>query len=760
MTIKNGFSFCILLFIYVLFVNAKGENGLNIIPKPASIETKSGSFKLDYKTVILYDAEAINSARFLNDLFLKNYGFKLMAVQTSQQKDNLIILTTNGSRGLPTEGYKLAVDKKRITIIGQETGLFYGLQSLMQLLPVEGKMPFQIPSVEIIDQPRFRYRGMHLDVGRHFQPVDFIKKYLDLMAQYKMNTFHWHLTEDQGWRIEIKKYPKLTEIGSKRKETVKGRVLQPYTGDGIPYGGFYTQEEIKEVVAYAKSKYITVIPEIEMPGHSLAAIAAYPEFACTTGPFEVGTTWGIFKDIYCPKEETFKFLEDVLSEVIELFPAPYIHIGGDEAPKDRWKESAFAQSVIKREGLKDEHELQSYFIQRVEKFLNSKGKRLIGWDEILEGGLAPNATVMSWRGEKGGIEAAKQKHDVIMTPTDYCYFDYGQGNPKNEPINIGGFLTLSKVYNYNPMPKELTADEEKYILGAQGNVWTEYLKTPEAVEYMVFPRMIALSEVVWTPNDKKNYDDFLSRLSNHYLRLDKLKVNYRIPEPIGLTDIVTSDEKVKIDLSSQIPNSKIYYTTDGSIPDEKSSLYKKPIQISLKQGEKTTLNLIVEAASGRKSSLYTATILRRSFLEPTDFSSDKQGVTFKLYEGQFQTVKEIEKGTLVSSGETKMFNPKQFNRAENFGVVFEGYLKVNDNGLYNFGLESDDGAVLLIDSEEIINNDGSTAMKRIENIVPLKKGLHQFKLLYFQRTGEIGLRVVWGKNGQPLNGMSPTVMFH
>jgi hexosaminidase len=756
---KTILTLCFLIMILTVFT--KGQSGINIIPKPSSIKTYSGDFKLDYKTIIVYTEETRNIASLLNDWLLKNYGFKLMAVRETKEKKNLIVITTNGSRGLLYEGYKLVVSKKTISIIGRGAGLFYGLQSLMQLLPVDGKVPFKIPCAEIIDQPRFRYRGMHLDVGRHFQPVEFIKKYLDLMAQYKMNTFHWHLTEDQGWRIEIKKYPKLTAIGSKRKETVKGRQLQPYVGDGIPYQGFYTQEEIKEVVAYAKSLYITVIPEIEMPGHSLAVIASYPELACTSGPFEVGTTWGVFKDIYCPKEETFKFLEDVLSEVVELFPAPYVHLGGDEAPKDRWKESPIAQEVIKREGLKDEHELQSYFIRRIEKFLNSKGKRLIGWDEILEGGLAPNATVMSWRGEKGGIEAAKQKHDVIMTPTDYCYFDYGQGDPKNEPINIGGYLTLKKVYSYNPTPPDLTKDEQQYILGAQGNVWTEYLKTPESVEYMVFPRMLALSEVVWTPLAEKNYDDFLLRLSNHFARLDRQNVNYRIPEPMGLNDVVTTDDKpLKIQLVSQIPNSKIYYTLDGSVPNEKSKLYKKEFEVPLKLGEKANLNVIIETAKGRKSSMYSATLLRRSFLEAVDFTGDKQGLNYKFYEGQFDSVKDIEKGTPVSSGETKVFNPKQFNRPEMFGAVFEGYLKVTDDGLYRLAVESDDGSALLINDEEIIVNDGVHTMQKAESVVPLKKGFHKIKVLFFQRTGEIGLRVGWGKNGQPLGGMSSSVLFH
>ncbi len=763
MLMKKGISFLVIVFMLSVVVNAKEESNINIIPKPHSIKRTSGEFKMDYKTLIVANDDTTRQmADFLNDYLLKNHGFKLEVVGKLNEKKNSIVFVNPFIDVLPKEGtYRLIISKKKIEIGGIKEGLFYGLQSFIQLLPLEQKVPYKIQCAEITDTPRFHYRGMHLDVARHFQPVEFIKKYLDMMAMYKMNTFHWHLTEDQGWRIEIKKYPKLTEVGSKRKETAKGRVLVPYVGDGIPYGGYYTEGQIKEVVAYAKARYITVIPEIEMPGHSLAAIAAYPEFACTPGPFEVATTWGIFKDIYCPKEETFKFLEDVLTEVVELFPAPYVHIGGDEAPKDRWKESPIAQEVIKREGLKDEHELQSYFIRRVEKFLNSKGKRLIGWDEILEGGLAPNATVMSWRGEKGGIEAAKQKHDVVMTPTDYCYFDYGQGDTKNEPINIGGYLPLSKVYGYNPTPKELSADQHNYILGAQGNVWTEYLKTPEAVEYMVFPRMLALSEVVWTQPEQKSYDDFLKRIGQHYSRLEKLNVNYRIPEPAGLQDVVTTEEKpIVVNLASLVPNSKIYYTMDGGVPNEQSKVYEKPFSVTLAKGEKTALNLIVVTKGGRKSSMYSATLLKRSFLEAVDFTGDKQGLNYKLYQGVFDSVKEIEKNTSTTNGETKTFAPKQFNIAENFGVVFEGYLKVADDGLYRFAVESDDGSALYIDDEEVVNNDGAHGLLKVEGIVPMKKGFHKIKLLFFQRTGDIGLRITWGKNGQVISGMNSNLLFH
>jgi hexosaminidase len=371
---------------------------------------------------------------------------------------------------------------------------------------------------------------MHLDVGRHFFDKEFVKRYIDLIALHKMNTFHIHLTDDQGWRIEIKKYPRLTEIGSKRKESPM--IGNRKKGDGTPYRGFFTQDDIREIVEYARKRYITVVPELEMPGHSLGALAAYPELSCTGGPHEVMTRWGVFEDVYCAgNDKVFEFMEDVLTEVIELFPGEYIHIGGDECPKARWEKCPKCQARIKKEGLKDEHELQSYFVKRIEKFLNSKGRRLIGWDEILEGGLAPNASVMSWRGTEGGIAAARSGHDVVMSPTTHCYFDYYQSkNRKQEPEAIGGFLPLDIVYSFEPVPAELAPEQRKHVIGAQGNVWTEYIHTPSDVEYMALPRMCALAEVVWTPAELKDWDDFRDRLDRFAERLDAMGVNYRKPE--------------------------------------------------------------------------------------------------------------------------------------------------------------------------------------------------------------------------------------
>lgn len=514
------------------------ENVYAIIPAPVSIKEMPGNFTFTEKSKIILSAvndESKLAADFLAGLVKNPTGLILPIIQGNKAASGSVLMSIDTSVA-NTEGYTLTVTPKRIVIKARTAvGLFYAVQTIRQLLPpdvekdsVVNNIALKVPSCEIADEPRFGYRGMHLDVGRHMFPVAYIKRYIDMIALHKMNTFHWHLTEDQGWRIEIKKYPKLTEVGAFRKETVVGHAgKKSGVFDGKPYGGFYSQEEAREIVAYAKSKFITVIPEIEMPGHSLAALAAYPGLSCTGGPFNVGTTWGIVADVYCAgKEETFKFLEDVLTEVIDLFPGKFIHIGGDECPKTRWVKCPLCQKRIKDEGLKDEKELQSYFIKRIEKFLISKNKRLIGWDEILEGGLAPEATVMSWRGVAGGIEAAKQGHDVIMSPNKYVYLDYYQCEPDGQPLAIGGYLPLENVYSFDPQFAELSAEEQKHILGLQGNVWTEYLSTPQYMEYMAYPRMFAISEIGWTQGSKKDFEDFFARFGVQRMRYDKIGINY------------------------------------------------------------------------------------------------------------------------------------------------------------------------------------------------------------------------------------------
>lgn len=493
---------------------------LNVIPIPASYSMGKGNFSIDKNTIILVNGDKFDNAAYRLQEYISNlYGIDLRVIdfETSKQVrlSNAVgkIRLAYDETANTTEGaYNLTADKEGVTITAQNAnGIFYGIQTILQLLPPQKNAELKIPFVQITDYPRFTYRGMHLDVGRHFFPVSFIKKYIDYLAYHKFNTFHWHLTEDQGWRIEIKKYPLLTQIGSCRAQTLVGNYgTNKY--DGKKYCGYYTQEEIKEVVKYAADRYINVIPEIEVPGHSVAALASYPYLGCTKGPYKTYETWGVTDDVYCAgNDSTFTFLEGVLDEVVELFPSKIIHIGGDECPKERWKHCPKCQQRIKDNHLKDELELQSYFIQRIGDYLKTKGKSIIGWDEILEGGIAANATIMSWRGEEGGIEAAKQKHYVVMTPTGWCYLDYSQSR-NEDSITIGGYIPVEKTYSYEPVPKELNSEEGKYILGAQGNLWTEYITNPSKVEYQIFPRMSALSEVVWSPKEKRDWKSFEARI--------------------------------------------------------------------------------------------------------------------------------------------------------------------------------------------------------------------------------------------------------
>jgi hexosaminidase len=538
--------FAVVLF-NVIFLNtfSQSSTAVNIIPRPVSLKAKQGIFRLDKNTAIVVKDEGDkDAADFFNDYLQKFYGFTLNIGESAS--GNHISLSTKKFIKAPEndEHYTLDGTSKSIVIQGDSyDGTFRGVQSLIQLLPVKKSTSLQVPLVSINDQPRLKYRGLMLDVARHFFDVEFVKQYIDFIALHKMNTFHWHLTDDQGWRVEIKKYPKLTEVGAYRDGTIIGHY--PGTGnDNIRYGGFYTQDQIRDVVAYATKRHITVIPEIEMPGHAKAALASYPYLGCTGGPYKVLQTWGVEPDVFCAgNDSVFTFLQDVLDEVIPLFPSQYVHVGGDECPKDRWKTCPKCQKRIKENGLKDEHELQSYFVHRMEKYINSKGKKIIGWDEILEGGLAPNATVMSWRGEEGGIEAAKQDHDVIMTPGSHVYLDHAQSK-KEDSLTIGGYISVQKVYSYEPVPPVLNDKQKKRILGAQGNLWTEYITNPRKVEYMIFPRVSALSEVLWTPAAAKNWNDFEKRLKVQFKRYDLWGVNY--------SRALFTDMRVKFDPKKKI----------------------------------------------------------------------------------------------------------------------------------------------------------------------------------------------------------------
>jgi hexosaminidase len=507
----------------------------NVVPLPRTLVERSGTLELGEATSIAErrsDPELERVTQGLAARLRAATGYAIPVAADPMAPPATVELTLDPAVA-DEEGYVLDVTTTRIAISAKTgRGLFYGVQTLRQLLPADIDAPsasagaLTLPAVRIEDAPRFRYRGMHLDVSRHFFPVDFVERYIDLLSLYKMNVFHWHLTDDQGWRIEIKKYPKLTEIGSQRKQTVVGYPGPNTTYDGTPYGGFYTQDQIREVVAYAAARYVDVLPEIEMPGHCLAALASHPELACTAGPFETATTWGVFEDVMCPSDTTFQFLDDVLAEVASLFPNPLVHVGGDEVPLDRWNASSVAQDAVAKAGLASTADLEAYFIRTVGASLQAMGKSFVAWDEAAAGAKIPGLTVMSWRDADTGSDAARRGYQVIMTPTTSCYFDRPEATSTDDLPSAGGVLPLDGVYAFDPLPAGLTPEQTALVLGAQGNVWTEYIASPSRAEFMAFPRALALAEAVWSPQASRTYPDFLARLTGNAKHLDALGVNY------------------------------------------------------------------------------------------------------------------------------------------------------------------------------------------------------------------------------------------
>ena len=586
--------YTVLLCLFLAVTNIQADNlaqPFSLVPCPVSLVPGTGNFHFSAKTSFAVENEGqAEQVRQFTGLLTRAAGFTPRIKVDSRKGD--VCLVTDAT--LKSEAYKLEITTKKITIRASDLqGFYYALQSIRQLLPsaieseqVTENVDWTVPALTITDQPRFGYRGLLVDVARFFSPKENLLRIIDCMAMLKLNKLHLHLVDDNGWRIEIKKYPKLTEIGSQRSRTVIGRNTQEY--DNTPYGGFYTQEEAKEIVKYAQERYITIIPEVDLPGHMLAALAAYPEMGCTGGPYEVCPRWGVFEDVLCiGNDKTMQFLEDVMSEIIEIFPSEYVHIGGDEAPRTRWEKCPKCQARIKAEGLKAdkkhtaEDRLQSYCMTRIEKFLNSKGRRIIGWDEILEGDVAPNATVMSWRGASGGIEAAQMGHDVIMTPNTYCYFDYYQtADTKDEPLGIGGYVPIEKVYSLDPT-FDLNEEQKKHIIGAQANLWTEYITTTEHVEYMVLPRMAALAEVQWTQPEKKDFKDFtkrLARLMKFYQRDGFNYAKHVFDLKVDFTPDVA--KKAVVVTLSTIDDAPIYYTLDGTEPTTASLKYTEPVAIT------------------------------------------------------------------------------------------------------------------------------------------------------------------------------------
>ena len=710
------------------------NQGINVIPKPLSLVQNEGSFKVTKSTKFYASTpEAKTIATFFASKIESSTGYDL-AISEEEVSSNAIALLIDNSLEVNDEGYTLDATDKLVSIKAKTAkGLFYGMQTLMQLLPAEiesttvvNGIAWTLPCVTIKDEPRFAYRGIMLDPCRHFIPVENIKKQLDVLALFKINQFHWHLTEDQGWRIEIKKYPKLTEIGSKRVD-----------GEGTEYSGFYTQEQIKEVVAYASERFINVIPEIELPGHALAAISAYPELSCKGDSLSPRIIWGVEEDVYCAgKEETFKFLEDVISEVVPLFPGEYFHIGGDECPKVRWEKCPLCQKRMRENKLKNEHELQSYFVQRIEKVLASHGKKMIGWDEILEGGLAPSATVMSWRGEDGGIAAASMDHDVIMTPgSNGMYLDHYQGDSKIEPVAIGGYTLLEKTYSYNPVPDTLVGlGKSNFVKGVQGNIWSEYMYTTDLMEYRIYPRILAVAEIGWTPLEGKDYKDFERRIDNALVRLDSHGINYHIPQPEqpgGSINFVAFTDKATLEFKTTRPV-KVVYTTDGSEPTATSAVYSTPLEFN----ESATLKIRSVLPSGKMSPVRTITVEKQTLAPAKEVAATKPGLKMKVTYGYFlessklesvtdwkeSTIKDLFEIRSVEKTDESMRNVKQY------AAVASGYVNIPEDGVYIF---SSDNEEVWIDGKLLINNGGEVKrFSRHDSSVALAKGLHEIKVVF------------------------------
>jgi len=714
------------------------NQGINIIPTPQSLVQQDGFFRLNSHTAITaVSPEAKTIAEFFAAKMRTSTGLDIQVAE----KGN-ILLSLDSSLDVPNdEGYSLEVSKDAVKVVAKTTqGLFYGMQSFLQLLPAEIESPskvngiaWQAPAVSIKDAPRFGYRGIMLDPCRHFMPAENVKKYIDVLSLFKINRIHWHLTDDQGWRIEIKKYPKLTEIGSKRID-----------GEGTEYGGYYTQEEIKDIVKYAADHFITVVPELELPGHEMAAIAAYPNLSCKGEPGTPRIIWGVEDIVMCPgKEDMFTFLQDVIDEMVPLFPSEYFHIGGDECPKTSWKNCPLCQKRIKAEGLKAdgkhsaEEKLQSYVIQRMEKYLETKGKKIIGWDEILEGGLAPSATVMSWRGEEGGIAAALMDHTVIMTPGgNGMYLDAYQGDPKIEPVTIGGYTLLEKTYSYNPIPDTLTAmGKSDYILGVQGNTWSEYMYDEAKRDYMIFPRILAVAEIGWTNLDRKNYKDFERRIENAYVRLDGHAINYHIPlpeQPNGSCNFVAFTDKASLEFKTTRPI-KMVYTLDGSEPTPASTAYTAPIEIS----ETTTLKIASVLPSGKMSPIRTIQVEKQSLAPAKEVAQTTPGLNMEVTDGMYLNVKELE----AAKKETKKSVIKDLKEIRSvvetsesmrgvnqYAAVATGYVNIPEDGVYFI---SSDLEEVWIDGKLLVNNGGEVKrFSRHDNSVALAKGLHEIKAVF------------------------------
>lgn len=705
-----------------------------ILPKPASIVATMSGFDIDRDTVLI-DPKRTFASEYLQELLAKGAGFRLKRASHSDGRKRIVFVS--GSAGtIQREGYELRVQANGVQVVyADPAGAFYAVQTLRQLLPsaIEGPRPslntkWTVPGVNIIDSPRFPWRGMMLDVSRHFENVGFVKKYIDYLAMMKMNVFHWHLVDDGGWRIEIKRYPNLTRVGAWRYGVTTGWDQSKLRFDPeskLPkYGGYYTQDQIRDVVAYAAKRNITIVPEIEMPGHEMAAVASYPELGCIDQPKapQVGQP---DSDVFCAgNEKSFAFVQDVLDEVMALFPSKWIHVGGDEVDKRYWHACSRCQARMKSEGLKDEEELQSYFIRRVDKYLASKGRRLIGWDEILEGGLAQGATVMSWRGIEGGIAAAKSGHDVVMSPTSHAYFDYPYTS-----------ISTEHVYSFDPIPPALSEEEAKHILGGQANEWTEWIPTPERAEVLIWPRITAMSEVLWTPKSDQNLDDFLARMPSIFDRLDRMGTHYYMPAPQVEANayLFKGSAKVTAVGISGMPGT-LRYTLDGSVPTRNSTAYSGPITVD-KPAKAIFAYVTRSGMAGETVSVNCLPAKQEEIANPL------AGWQSAYFEGEWDKVPDFSKLKAIKSGPVDQLSTDGRARDENFGMQFDGYFRADQEGIYTFGLSSDDGAILSIDDAVVVDRDGPHAMNVTQGRVWMPKGWHKIRVGFYQGGGAYGLKL-------------------
>ncbi len=764
----NSSFFSCLSFAVLSLSTASAEQvspPLNIIPIPLEVTVTQGDpFVLTARSSISAQGQGAQAiADFFTAKLQLSTGFSLQ----KQDKNADISLYIDATADIPDEGYQLSVSCMGVRVVAKDAaGLFYGMQSFLQLFPAQiaslqpvTGLIWEAQAVEISDAPRFAYRGIMLDVCRHFMPVDYIKRQIDVLSLFKMNRLHWHLTEDQAWRIEIKKYPKLTEIGAQRVE-----------GEGHVHQGFYTQEEVKDIVAYAAARHITIVPEFELPGHELAAIAAYPELSCRNSKVTPRIVWGVEDIVMCPaKDFTFEFIEDVIDEMVPLFPGEYFHVGGDECPKESWKNCPACQALIKEKGLeaKDGHSaeenLQSYVIGRAEKMLEARGKKLIGWDEILEGGLSPNATVMSWRGEAGGIAAAKLGHDVVMTPNSHLYLDHFQGNQHIEPVAIGGHTTLARSYSYDPMPAELKkAGKEEHILGVQGNLWSEYLYSEQLAEYRLYPRAIAIAEVGWSEPSKKNFSDFVRRLDYASQLMDAYGIHYHIPQPEEEmpTDQLVFVDKATLSFDSSRPM-KIVYTTDGSDPTPDSPV----VTGSLTFEKDTTLKVRSVLNSGKMSPVRCIDIHKQDYIPASTPANTKAGLRMTTTKGYYLNMQQLEASKEQPEKRIMTETRELPALGEKASAIAEGYLAIPEDGVYLFRTNNNQ---LYIDGQLIVDNDGEVKrFSRQSGTIALAKGLHRIKIVYLGHilggwptswdSGEVTFQHMGSKKTEKV---TPQILFH